>query len=86
MTVRHIAPIYPCVMWDGTNLEEIQTTFPRHTFGDSDGLLTVFGPGMAGSVEQGWYLYGVFGPAGIALSHQDPVDNILYMEVQIPTP
>jgi len=72
-------------MWDGTNVEEIRQVFWRHTFGDSDGVLTVIGPGMAGSVQQGWYLYGVPGPAGISVSQTDPIDNISYMEVNIPT-
>lgn len=86
MTIRHLIPIYSCVMWDGTNLEEIQSAFPRYAFTDVGGPITVSGPGMTGTVEQGWYLYGVPGPAGISLSFTDPIDNILYMEVQIPTP
>lgn len=83
--MKYIAPIYPCVMWDGTNLEEIQTVFPKFVFGESGDILTVSGSGMSGNIEKGWYLYAIPGPGGLSVSFTDPVDNINFMQINIPS-
>lgn len=77
--IKNIIPVYPCVAWDGTNIEEMRASFPRYTFGDNDGTLTVAGPGFFGSVQQGWFLYAQPGPTSLALSLTDPVDGPNFM-------
>lgn len=70
--IQFIMPVYPCVMWDGTNIEEMQQSFPRYQFGQDGDMLTVFGPGFSGTVNFGWFLYAQPGPTGLALSLTDP--------------
>ena len=70
--VKFIMPVYPCVMWEGDNIEEMRQYFPRYQFGQNGDGLTVFGPGFSGTVELEWFLYGQPCSTGLALSLTDP--------------
>jgi hypothetical protein len=79
MTIEYIIPKYACVMWDGTNIEEMQTAFPLFQFGDSAGILTVFGQGYSGNVDQGAYLFAVPPPANLNISYSHPSEGPNYI-------
>lgn len=82
MTVQRIIAVYPCVMWDGTNLEEIQGTFTKFHFGQDGDTLTVFGPGFTGNVSLDSYLYGSPPPANMNISFTNPVDGTNFILAQ----
>lgn len=79
MAVIYIIPKYACVMWDGTNIDEMRSIFPRFQFGESNGILTVFGQGFSGNVEQGSYLFAVPPPGNLNISYSDPSEGPNYI-------
>lgn len=82
--VEYITPVYACVLWDGTNIEELQECFPRFQFGQSGDDVTVSGPGFTGTVSSGSYLYAVPPPANLSISFSNPADGIHFMQAAAP--